>query len=121
MISTFLRVYRNPESENLNPSVPKSLLLPKTFVFCWASGPGYCDQGSQGVHPRSIKGPEIAQIGCKIDAISDQGLEHFKPVSKKKCRNVNIHSDAVPELTHGTVVGSGLCAFRYIYLLYICI
>ena len=28
---------------------------------------------------------------------------------------INIHSDAVPELPHGTVAGSALCAFRYMY------
>ena len=27
---------------------------------------------------------------------------------------INIHSDAVPELPHGTVAGSAVCAFRYI-------
>ena len=30
---------------------------------------------------------------------------------------INIHSDAVPELPHGTVAGSALCAFRFLEFL----
>ena len=43
----------------------------------------------------------------------DQILEYFKPVFNKEYRNINTHSDAVPELPHGTVAGSALCAYRY--------
>ena len=45
--------------------------------------------------------------------VSDQILKYFKPVFNKEYRNINTHSDAVPELPPGTVAGSALCAFRY--------
>ena len=49
-----------------------------------------------------------------IDECAYIHVYNFKPVFNKGYRNINTHSDAVPELHPGTVAGSALCAFRYI-------
>ena len=81
------------------------------------SGPSCCDQGSQGVPSWGIKDSKMTKKYIKKKyGVFDSSLKYFKPVFNKEYRNINTHSDAVPELPHGTVAGSALCAFIYIYI-----
>ena len=59
-----------------------------------------------------MKDPKITQIFIQ----NWWRLEYFQLNFNKECRHDNICSDAVPELPHGTVAGSALCAFRYKFL-----
>ena len=67
----------------------------KTWIYCWWKivQQGYTPQGVE-VNASILN----IHLSCIVTG------------------TINIHSDAVPELPHGTAVGSALRAFRYIYI-----
>ena len=79
------------------------------------SGPGYCDQGPQGV-PWGIKGPKMIQLEFKNVGLFDQSLEYVKPMFEKGYRR-NQHAfvscTGITPWHGGRQAGSALCAFRY--------
>ena len=64
----------------------------KTWIYCWWKNvqQGYTPQGVE-VNASILN----IHLSCIVTG------------------TINIHSDAVPELPHGTAVGSALCAYRY--------